>query len=221
MLKPTLGDSRRIGARLKSVRVLTLLSQMDFCKKYDFSHNSMRTWEGGRFLPRVDKLDKICDSLKEEGILNISPEWILTGKGVAPTMMEGATEDQSSQVKATDEEEYRAIQKESELFKSNLTRKGYRPIVVPVLDNLMHPYYSKGDFVGGMILDKCPPDKKLIGKDFLIEMSPSAFIIRRFAYNGYDLLLGNCAEPGLFVPIQNPTVAEILWHRRASAFAVS
>jgi transcriptional regulator with XRE-family HTH domain len=64
-----------VGERIKTVRVLSWLTQDEFAKRIGVSRRQVVYWEGNSDLPSADKLPRLCEVLK------IPIDWLLTGKG--------------------------------------------------------------------------------------------------------------------------------------------
>ena len=75
------------GRRLRMARALTGLSRHDLCEKIGIATSTMDTWECGRVELTEKSAMRVCTALLNAS-LNCSVEWILTGNGEPPRLMD-------------------------------------------------------------------------------------------------------------------------------------
>ena len=71
--------SDTIGGRLVRARETTGLSASQLARRIGVKTKTLRNWEMDRTAPRSNRLTILA------GILNVSPTWILVGRGEAPS----------------------------------------------------------------------------------------------------------------------------------------
>lgn len=142
-------DTKNIGLRIKSCRVLTGLTQEDFGHSSGIPVPSIKTWEFGMVIPRLVGLKKYCDILKNFG-LSVTTDWILFGIGTGPTYF---LEQQNNSIADSSSVLSDKIDNLKDIFECSCIKNKENPIIVEVSDNEMSPYYCLGDIIGGVLLD--------------------------------------------------------------------
>ena len=148
-IESTLSSS---GDRVKRARVLAgITTRREFEKKHGISANTLQGWEQGKNPLSKKGATRIVESLKKEGLI-CSVEWLLNGTGMPPRSyeslhsgIEATTLDNKTLVEQNLKEE-ELIYKEVQLFKQN----NPNAIVISITDNAMEPYFSCGDYIGGI-----------------------------------------------------------------------
>ena len=148
-IESTLSSS---GDRVKRARILAgITTRKQFEKKHDISANTLQGWEQGKNPLSKKGAHRIVESLKQEGLI-CSVEWLLTGNGMPPRSyeslhsgIEATTLDNQTLVEQNLKEE-ELIYKEVQLFKQN----NPNAIVISITDNAMEPYFTCGDYLGGI-----------------------------------------------------------------------
>lgn len=199
---------KRIGMRIKSARALTGLNQNDLCLKYGLSSGALKSWESGKFVPRMSNLQDLCNCLEKEGIFNATPSWFLSAEGAAPTHFQQDLLNSTvkNKIKSVD------IQNEIDLFKINQQRINKVPIIVTVSDNMQKPFYSIGDIVGGIKMEAPPTMEQIQAGPLLIEYKEN-FLIRSCVSDGTNYFF-KLKNDGLISTIDWSKLGQILWHRR-------
>ncbi len=203
-------EVKLIGMRLKSARALTGFSQSDFCEKYNLSVGAFKTWESGKFVPRLANLQELCSCLEKEGIFNATTSWFLRGEGPAPTHVKGNTIEKSSIFLTKNDKD---IQEEIELFTRNQQKQQKQIIISVVSDDLMSPYFSKGDIVGGVKFDKMSSISQITNKPCLIEIKENAYLLSWCFSDGTDIFF-KYHNSDLMYRVETKRIGLILWHRR-------
>jgi len=203
-------DVKRIGMRIKSARALTGFNQSEFCEKYGISVGAFKTWESGKFAPRMSNLQDLCSCFEREGVFNVTTSWFLKGEGPAPTHVNtmGIVENGISKV-----EDQSDIKKEIEFFKKNQLVRQENAIVAMVADDLMAPQFCRGDIVGGVKIANIPSLVDLHNKPFLIEAKPNQYLVRWCFSDGNDLFFKSNND-ALLCRVDSNRLGKILWYRR-------
>lgn len=141
-------EIRHIGFRIRSCRVLTGLTQEDFGNSYGFPVPSLKTWEFGAVIPRLDGLKKYCQALRSFGLF-VTTDWLLFGDGTGPTyyLEQRHVLNEPSGISPT---ESGALK---EVFENACRKNKENAIVVEIDDDEMAPYYCCGDTIGGILLE--------------------------------------------------------------------
>ena len=86
-------------------------------------------------------------------------------------------------------------------------------------DNLMEPYHSQGDFVGGPLM-KGDEIRSLVGKICLVALDKESFVVRRLRTEGNRFLLVPEDPAESVTALKKVTAAaEIIWQRKVARFA--
>lgn len=144
----SVSDLKGVGLRIKACRTLTGLNQEEFSTKHSFSLPSVKSWEFGRVVPRVDGLQKLIEALRVEGIF-IKINWLLFGEGTGPSFFLEAID--NSDVELASGPQFGANY--IEIFKLECKKSKQNPIITTVDDDEMSPYYRKGDVVAGVLIN--------------------------------------------------------------------
>jgi transcriptional regulator with XRE-family HTH domain len=75
------------GRRLRMARALTGFSRQELYEKIGIATSTIDTWESGRVELTERSAIRVCVSLKQVGIY-CSSEWLLTGEGTPPRIMD-------------------------------------------------------------------------------------------------------------------------------------
>ncbi|MEL6817376.1 MAG: helix-turn-helix domain-containing protein [Pseudomonadota bacterium] len=75
------GDT--MGGRIVAAREATGHTTAQLARRLGIKSATLQNWENDRAEPRSNKLFMLA------GMLNVSPTWILTGRGESPTPIEG------------------------------------------------------------------------------------------------------------------------------------
>ena len=134
-------EQKKLGLRIKSVRVLTGLNQEEFAVECGFNHTSLRNWEFGRVTPRPEAVSKLIKAFNNFDIF-VSVEWIVCGSGEGP-MFNGKKPPKDQEV---------IKQPILAAFKKHAHESREKPIIVTVANNDMKPYFISGDIVCGIAL---------------------------------------------------------------------
>ncbi len=173
-------EQKKMGQRIKSVRVLTGLNQVEFASDQGFNHTSLRNWEFGRVSPRLDAVKKLVESFKNFGIF-VYPEWILSGAGEGPTLT-------SSQHPSN------YVPNDSLLiktFRKFADDSGGKSIIVTVNNDDMMPFFKIGDTIGGLAITVHelqgwtePKIKNLLANPILVKEVDAEFQPRWLNFDG-------------------------------------
>lgn len=206
-----------IGNRVKSARMLAGYSRCKFAEKSRISAATLRIWEepppnrGGITKKGVARL---ITTLQSCGIY-CTMEWIWTGKGQGPAVINFDKGLITNEVEAVTWGEEEAIFKDIESFKANNSN----PIVAVVSDGSMLPFYSYGDYVGGS--KKQDGDiASLVGSNCIIELEDMTIIRRISRLDNVTMAFTLSAlnvDSSISEPIMQTnkiiSAAKIIWHR--------
>ncbi len=143
------------GERVRYLRETLLgLKRKKFCLRHPIiGEGTLLNWEyaryGGLSMKGAYALQEI---FQEEGILNCTIEWLLHGIGETPTLMytyQHLNHEKDLSKKPSIESEDEKIKKEINLFYI------HHPNAIHTIieDDLMQPYYNRGDYVAGIKWD--------------------------------------------------------------------
>lgn len=194
-------ELKGIGFRIKASRVLTGLNQEEFGSKYNIPAPSIKTWEFGSVVPRLDGLTKFTDALRESGIY-VSTNWLLHGMGTGPSYFLGQQHSES----VVDVDDSFA-----ELFKKSCKKSKENPVIVEIRDDEMVPLFKPGDLVAGVLLDRLS-FKSDPHKPMLVNLGDGSYVVR------YIQLVDDCfflssSKNHNIKKVNVETFACIRWHR--------
>jgi transcriptional regulator with XRE-family HTH domain len=172
-------EQKKLGLRIKSLRVLTGLNQEEFAQACDFNHTSLRNWEFGRVLPRNDAIDRLIASFQSYSIY-VSREWITFGKGEGPVFTQNTNQPNNTEIK---------WRNEISAFKQSCISMGENPLTVRIEDEAMAPQYSTGDWVAAISqslsgLQKQANFSQLLKRPMLVKVSES-YVLRYLQFDGH------------------------------------
>jgi transcriptional regulator with XRE-family HTH domain len=145
----SLADLKSVGLRIKACRVLTGLNQEEFATKHSFSLPSVKSWEFGRVIPRLDGLQKLSEAFRVDGIF-VKTNWMLFGEGTGPSFGLDHLLNNDSEIFS-----FSALSlKYVENFKAECKRNRQNPIITTIQDDEMSPYYRRGDIVAGILVNE-------------------------------------------------------------------
>ncbi len=205
------------GLRIKAARVLTGLNQEVFADTYDFAYTSVKNWELGRSIPREDTIHKILDAFYESGV-RVSRDWLLFGAGSGPNHVAETCET----VSFADLRKPENIDFSQEItqFERACLKNNVRPLVTIISDDLMMPFFFKGDIVGAESVEmkSLKPNSDLyLEHPLLVEISPNIFQPRFLSYSQDGLLkFWRTNRDGIVGEIKHTIVGKITWIRRSS-----
>ncbi len=85
-----------LGERICKARDASNLSTAQLARRLDIKTSTLQSWESDRSEPRSNKLVLLA------GILNVSPTWLLVGRGTPPVSESSTTSDLDSMRVALD-----------------------------------------------------------------------------------------------------------------------
>ncbi len=196
-------DGKKIGQRIKACRVLSGLNQEEFCRRHEISLQSLKTWELG-VVPRSEGCAKLVESFCRDGVF-INHDWLIFGMGTGPTF----NLQDACNVKHFDDI--------IDHFIKSCQKTNGNPITVEIEDNAMTPLFGRGDLVlGTMVLfDSICKEGTHDGANlFMIKLSSGKFAPRWLHFYDDNVFARSNASTDL-ERIVSPTIAKIIWHRRA------
>lgn len=168
------------GERVRYLReTLLRLNRKKFCQRHAIiGEGTLLNWEyaryGGLSMKGAYALQEI---FQEEGILNCTIEWLLHGIGETPTLMysyQHLNHEKNLSKKPSVESENEKIKKEINLFYI------HHPNAIHTIieDDLMQPYYNRGDYVAGI---KCDLNniETLFRKTCIIQTIENTILVRK------------------------------------------
>lgn len=207
----------RTGLRIKAARTLTNLNQESFADRFKFSYPSVKNWELGRSIPRDDTVVKIIDALFECGV-QTSRDWLLFGTGSGPNHIAEGFDGPSYQ--DLPKAEIADFSQEIAQFERVCVKNNMRPLVAVVSDDLMRPFFFKGDILGAESFELKALGSKsdlFFEYPYLVEISPNMFQPRMLSYNqSGSLKFWRTHQEGIVGEIKHPIVGKITWVRRSS-----
>lgn len=209
--------------RLKTARILTGFSRKEFCKEHHFSLSTLEAWESGRNPLTLKGAKKIVECLKSSGIY-CGVAWIMDEVGLAPRTL---TEMQSGLLPAKPLPE--ATDSLKEVFDPEITVlkeaayfKHLNPYahVALIVDDAMEPYFSRGDYVGG-IYQSGAALKKLLYKTCIVTTKNHGSLVRKLfpgsesgKYTLASLNHATTVVPPILHDVEVIFAASVIWHRK-------
>lgn len=203
-----MGLTHSSGHRIKQARNMLGLSRKDLEDQFQLSVNTLQAWESNKYTLTDKGAKKLNEIFIKLGLL-CTEEWLLTGYGHSPTLLEGVSELPSEL------NEDICILREVETFKAI----NPNPIVVIISDDGMEPLYCPGDFVGGNVKSNEYIDR-LIGENCIIETMQGDVIARKLLKGSknklYNLACINITtqQQPLIPDIKIKSAARIVFHRK-------
>lgn len=196
------------GGRIKLARSMLGLSRKQLEDRYHISVNTLQAWESDKNILTSKGAKKLNQTFIKLGLL-CSEDWLLTGKGTTPILMEDTA------TLPNEMNEDICILREIEAFKAI----NPDPIVVVVNDNGMEPIYCIGDFVGG---NKKYGEKieELLGSICIIETMQGDTLVRKLLQSNkpyvYNLACTNIAtdQQPITPDIKIRFASRIVLHRK-------
>jgi len=139
--------------RIKTLRTLCGLSRPKLCAKHNISFSTLRSWENTECQLSNRSLHLLMSTFGREGLL-VDEAWLLTGQGVAPTMITDRPQQMSAYSVDTSSNQHQVhqntalnpIQSEVDAF----MRNNDNAQVMMVDQDYATLHLTKGDFVGGI-----------------------------------------------------------------------
>ena len=219
-IEKTLASS---GDRLKRARVLAgLNTRREFEEKHQISANTLQGWEQGKNPLSEKGARRVVEALKKEGLM-CTVEWLMHGKGMPPRPFDVLnagvgdsvrTDPVLAELNIREEEN---IYRETQLFKElNLNS-----IVLTINDDAMEPYFSVGDYIGGVRLFNDEIERYL-GTVCIIEFENNLILPRHLQKGSREgSYTASCTNPKTTAPpplnlydVKVISAAPILWHRK-------
>lgn len=204
------------GLRIKAARVLTSLNQECFAERFKFGYASVKNWELGRSIPRDDTVNKILDAFHECGV-QTTRDWLLFGLGSGPNHISEYDDSVSANSFRTETLDFGH---EIAQFERTCVKNNIKPIVVSVADDLMQPFFFKGDVIGAESIELktlMSQNQALIGYPILVEVVPNIFQPRFLASDIDGTIKFWRTHRGSVVgELRHLWLGKIIWFRRPS-----
>lgn len=204
--------------RLKVARNLLGLTRKEFGEHSGISVNTLRAWETGTNPISHRAAKKISEGFEKCG-LQCPSEWILAGSGLAPREFNSLSKHNNSltiEVPAHSWDEELAIFKEIQFFES----LNPNAIVIAVSEDSMQPFYSIGEYVGG-IRTHNEELALLLGENCIITTLEGHVFVRKLQkgskndhFTCYALNPNSTTEEPILYNIKLSYAAKIIWHRK-------
>ena len=208
------------GLRIKAARVLTSLNQEAFAEKFKFGYASVKNWELGRSIPREDTVGKILDALSDSGV-QTTRDWLLFGLGSGPNHISDSEESAQSPMAKSDALDFT---NEVAQFERVSIRNGIKPLVVTVADELMQPFFSRGDILGAESIELkslASRNSSVVEYPYLVEIAPSIFQPRLLSYDQHSTIkFWRTNKDSTIGEIKHGWLGRIIWFRRPSKCSV-
>lgn len=206
------------GLRIKAARVMTSLKQEGFAEKFNFGYASVKNWELGRSIPREDTVSKIVDALLECGVLT-TRDWLLFGIGSGPIHTHLHERDDVVSAVSVGRE-LSDLGQEIAQFERSCIKNKTKPIVITVADDLMKPFFFKGDVIGAESVELktlVSQTKPFVECPFLIEVQPSIFQPRFLASDAEGTIkFWRTHQSSVVGELKHMSLGRIVWLRRMS-----
>lgn len=207
---------QKISERIKTARSMAGYSERKaFCSRFSFPLATLEAWERGKNPLTLKGAKRLVDILREVGIY-CSEEWLREGTGISPRPMEELSEGLKEDLQQSPE-----LGKTLRIAKeiSTFVTLNEDAVVTIVRDDAMLPFYSKGDYVGGIKL-KGPDLREAIHKKCIIELLTGKVLVRQL-YEGdgpqhfmiSTVNLNTNVTPMTEHNVEVISAAPILWHR--------
>ena len=210
------------GERLRRARILAGLStRREFEQKHDISANTLQGWEQGKNPLSIKGARRVAEALKKEGLI-CTIEWLVHGTGMPPRPFEmaqaGLREElhRDESLVEFNQREEQIIYREIQLFRQQTPNA----IVLTIADDAMEPYYSIGDYIGGVQVFE-NEISHYVNSVCVLELENN-LILPRYLQQGKapNSFTASCTNPQTTASplnIYNAKIisaAPIIWHRR-------
>ncbi len=202
------------GDRIKSARMLAGYTRKSFAEQFCIPTATIRAWEEpptNRKGITSNGAKRLIKALNNSGVYCTS-DWLLSGKGPGPTMINQLSDnEQPDQIHWGQEE---AVFRDINAFKRN----NHSPLVAVITDNAMLPFYNYGDYVGGVIREKSQI-RSLVGQNCIIDLGDRIVVRRISVVNKNDfftlsaLNMDTNVEEPIITNVRIEAAAQIVWHR--------
>ncbi len=203
-------DMKSLGARIKSCRVLTELTQEEFSKKYNISYDSLKAWEFGRVIPKLENLKSFVEQLSLCGIY-VEVDWILFREGTGPAYFLG--------------NESRILEKKKEssspniisYFKADCNKNNRNPIIAVVEDEEMELFFKNGDIISGVLSGRQNLKEIKTAEDGyrlepMLALQPNGkYAVRWVHFTEDDVYVSSIRKPNI-VKLKTISIARICLH---------
>jgi len=208
---------KKIAERLKAARSLAGYgNRKDFCSQFDIPYDTLDAWERGKNPLTLKGAKRIVDALKSVGIC-CSEDWLMHGKGFFPRPLKEVIPhisiDSSNTLNLF--EQYLNLAAEISTF----ITLNEDSIITIIKDETMLPFYEKGNYVGGLKLQR-KDLRKAINKRCIIEFLDGQITVGQLlklnasSYKVRALNKNVDIEHVIEKPsLEIASVAPVLWHR--------
>lgn len=216
------------GKRLKRARILAgLTTRREFEEKHRISANTLQGWEQGKNPLSEKGARRVVEALKQEGLL-CTVEWLIQGRGMPPRSFDMVNAGMSEAVRTDPSLADLNLREEENIYRETQLFKEQNPnsIVLTITDDAMEPYFSVGDYIGGVrVFDQ--DIEKFFGQMCIIEFENNLILPRLLQKGSREkTFTASCTNPKTSAPpplnlydVKVISAAPILWLRKKlSAF---
>ncbi|MDR0678373.1 MAG: helix-turn-helix domain-containing protein [Holosporaceae bacterium] len=208
------------GRRLRMARALTGFSRQELYERIGIATSTIDTWESGRVELTEKSADRVCEAFKKVGI-HCSSEWLLTGAGNPPRMMQDVEKSIFSSFREANVHVYKPTVKDSlseiPLFLDEDVRRELsffvgihkNALFHIVEEDFMNSRYKKSDCVAGEVEDL----RGLEGSVIIAQLVNGKTILCKLLRNvdmQSEIFFGkNTSNESVRIV----RAAEVIWHR--------
>lgn len=204
-----------IGERIQHLRKITRITRSYLREKYFLSENTLQKLENNLLKFTDDRIDFFHTIFRNEGIRNLTREWIKTGKGEEPVFSTHIIDKNNLQNDSDKSDDLIALEELSLII--SLNPKKYVQIYLD--SDYMMPYYHENSWLIGK---KNENKTDCIGKDCIVKLNGvDGLTFRRVQYsekkNKFNLYILNTFSSQHDPVILNCEVeflAPIIWMRK-------
>ena len=192
-------EVNKIGLRIKSCRTLTGLNQEEFSLKYGIPTASIKSWESGYVVPRLDSLNNFINYLRNECIF-VDIDWIIYGQKTGPSYF-------------LDEQNLTDLNNKSSFniwFENFCKKNKTNPIVFSINDNDMNPIFYEKDLIAGVFIN-IKSDKINFSKPLIVKLDTGEYVVRYVHLYDEHIFARSINKPDL-IKLSNNFVGVICWH---------
>lgn len=201
-------EIKNVGLRIKACRVLTGLTQEELGNKYGIPTPSIKTWEFGGVVPRLEGLKKFSDALRNDGVF-VNTDWILYGNGTGPSYSLDKTIDEANDLV---DPLFDDIGIFKNMFKQFCKKTKKNPVIFEINDEEMDPLYCKHDLIAGYLLSKEHYDAHF-SKPVIVKLPDNNYALRYLHKVGEDEFFVSSLKNKQINKIEISFLGCVIWHK--------
>ena len=195
-------EIKKIGLRIKSARTLTGFNQEEFCNKYNIPLPSIKTWEFGQVVPRIDGLNNFINCLRLEGIF-VNIDWILYAQKTGPSYFLEDIQDKN--INSNEQLSF------YEWFDKSCKKNKTNPIIFSIADSEMEPLFFNSDLIAGVLVNIKSIDLNFSNPLIIKNDDDNKYKVRYVHFYKEEFFIRSIKNSQL-EKIQTNFVGKILWH---------